>query len=636
MQDDRFDEDALIQELLSEGDESGAQSEDEASVQDVLSDEVAVDEDDELAELYESVSAGESGEETQTTPVDEDEVEAILHDILAEEEQSSSQSEQELDTLEYGELEEEEEPGSVSPGMEQGDEVDELLRSVLAEEDEGAQGEGTYVTALGEPEQEETDLHDDEVDAILQRVLAEAADEDDQPRYETAPQTLNTSALASELPDFDTFTAEVAEAWVHMDEQPELMFKIREVWDLLHHHVDESERAGKLDSLKILLQERATERAVEEVDSEEIIRRLLEGDTEETPVELADESRYEEADEGEGGAAAPAQAESEDFTDEAVNETEAIIQALLKDEGEGAGEEAAGEQTDESGIDLSSLLREPAPEPEQPRTPAYPDKPRPEPAAAVRPVPSPRPEPSLESVFQPGTGAQLEKPGGSNTLLWWMMAVLVLAGIGWWWWSAGEEEPVASTPEPAPRVERPKAMPTPSPRTEPVRPKPQPRVEPETTYRKPPPPGTSRRELDESAMAPYTRFSQPVEEEFDVPPTEPVMPMVEDDLVEEAYQQPVIGEPYQQPAMDEPLVVSEEGWAVNLQSFYHDSAPADEELDRLGAMGIRAEKVYVIVHNKPWYRIRITGFNSKEEARAYGEQLQSEHQMTFWLNRVGE
>jgi len=54
-------------------------------------------------------------------------------------------------------------------------------------------------------------------------------------------------------------------------------------------------------------------------------------------------------------------------------------------------------------------------------------------------------------------------------------------------------------------------------------------------------------------------------------------------------------------------------WVVNLTSLSHATA-ANSEVTRLKALGIPAESVKIETQGKIWYRIRVSGFISAEEA----------------------
>jgi len=56
-------------------------------------------------------------------------------------------------------------------------------------------------------------------------------------------------------------------------------------------------------------------------------------------------------------------------------------------------------------------------------------------------------------------------------------------------------------------------------------------------------------------------------------------------------------------------------WVVNITSV-SDPESAYQEVSRLRNMGINAESVTAVSHGRTWYRIRVPGFSSAEEARA--------------------
>lgn len=58
------------------------------------------------------------------------------------------------------------------------------------------------------------------------------------------------------------------------------------------------------------------------------------------------------------------------------------------------------------------------------------------------------------------------------------------------------------------------------------------------------------------------------------------------------------------------------GWVINLLSVASAKA-ANAQLERLRKMGIRADKQSVNKEGKSWYRLRVTGFDSYEGAKAY-------------------
>lgn len=65
------------------------------------------------------------------------------------------------------------------------------------------------------------------------------------------------------------------------------------------------------------------------------------------------------------------------------------------------------------------------------------------------------------------------------------------------------------------------------------------------------------------------------------------------------------------------------GWVINLLSLSN-AKTADEELARLRKMGIRADKQTVSQEGKNWYRLRVTGFDSYEGAKAYIDTVEKQ------------
>ncbi len=65
------------------------------------------------------------------------------------------------------------------------------------------------------------------------------------------------------------------------------------------------------------------------------------------------------------------------------------------------------------------------------------------------------------------------------------------------------------------------------------------------------------------------------------------------------------------------------GWVINLLSVTS-AKTAKEELARLRKMGIRADKQTMNKEGKSWYRLRVTGFDSYEGAKAYIETVEKQ------------
>jgi len=66
--------------------------------------------------------------------------------------------------------------------------------------------------------------------------------------------------------------------------------------------------------------------------------------------------------------------------------------------------------------------------------------------------------------------------------------------------------------------------------------------------------------------------------------------------------------------------VEEKGWSVNLNS-YPNRVETDKKMQELKKQGIPAEVVVVTVNEVQWYRIRVTGFETKVEADAYADKV---------------
>jgi TolA-binding protein len=78
------------------------------------------------------------------------------------------------------------------------------------------------------------------------------------------------------------------------------------------------------------------------------------------------------------------------------------------------------------------------------------------------------------------------------------------------------------------------------------------------------------------------------------------------------------------------------GWVINLLSL-SSSATAQQELARLRQLGVRAEQQVINQGGHLWYRLRVTGFDSYEGAKAYIETV--ERQTGFnsaWVGKAQE
>lgn len=70
-------------------------------------------------------------------------------------------------------------------------------------------------------------------------------------------------------------------------------------------------------------------------------------------------------------------------------------------------------------------------------------------------------------------------------------------------------------------------------------------------------------------------------------------------------------------------VPQKRGWVINLLSV-SSAKTANTELSRLRKLGIRADKQTVSKDGKSWYRLRVTGFDSYEGAKAYIDTVQEQ------------
>lgn len=83
----------------------------------------------------------------------------------------------------------------------------------------------------------------------------------------------------------------------------------------------------------------------------------------------------------------------------------------------------------------------------------------------------------------------------------------------------------------------------------------------------------------------------------------------------------------------QPQTASGGGWVINLLSVTSARA-ANSELERLRKMGIRADKQAVSQEGKTWYRLRVTGFDSYEGAKAYIDTVQHQAGVaSAWVGR---
>ena len=76
-------------------------------------------------------------------------------------------------------------------------------------------------------------------------------------------------------------------------------------------------------------------------------------------------------------------------------------------------------------------------------------------------------------------------------------------------------------------------------------------------------------------------------------------------------------------------------WAVNLVSLSSRNT-AERELSALRQAGIKAELQQVTIRGKQWFRLRVTGFDSKDAAGRYAQQVRGKTRIEIdpWLDRI--
>ncbi len=99
---------------------------------------------------------------------------------------------------------------------------------------------------------------------------------------------------------------------------------------------------------------------------------------------------------------------------------------------------------------------------------------------------------------------------------------------------------------------------------------------------------------------------------------------------------PVKSEPEPQAVAQNPQLQpnrSGGNWSVNLQSFLKEQA-AIKESRRMKARGIPAEISQASSKGKTWYRVKVTGFASFKEAKAYTDQIRGDAELSSaWVGR---
>ncbi|RME27411.1 MAG: SPOR domain-containing protein, partial [Deltaproteobacteria bacterium] len=65
------------------------------------------------------------------------------------------------------------------------------------------------------------------------------------------------------------------------------------------------------------------------------------------------------------------------------------------------------------------------------------------------------------------------------------------------------------------------------------------------------------------------------------------------------------------------------GWAIQVAA-YEDPDQADAEVERLSGQGYAAYRTAALVAGRTWHRVRIGGYDSREDAEAAREALQDQ------------
>ena len=75
-------------------------------------------------------------------------------------------------------------------------------------------------------------------------------------------------------------------------------------------------------------------------------------------------------------------------------------------------------------------------------------------------------------------------------------------------------------------------------------------------------------------------------------------------------------------------------WILNLSSVFSNKEDSHKELKRIIDSGIKAQIKPITVNNKVWYRIRVWGFSSKQEAQDHSEIVKEKTGIKkFWISR---
>ena len=76
-------------------------------------------------------------------------------------------------------------------------------------------------------------------------------------------------------------------------------------------------------------------------------------------------------------------------------------------------------------------------------------------------------------------------------------------------------------------------------------------------------------------------------------------------------------------------------WALNLSSIYKTEDPAMEVIELLHRKNIPAEIKHIIIADSAWYRIRIRGFDSKQQALDYMTVIRKHTRIKkYWISKI--
>jgi len=93
---------------------------------------------------------------------------------------------------------------------------------------------------------------------------------------------------------------------------------------------------------------------------------------------------------------------------------------------------------------------------------------------------------------------------------------------------------------------------------------------------------------------------------------------------------PVASKPVAKPAASTAPKAAGSGWVVNVASLT-DAKAASVEQERLKAAGFNVEVQKAQMNSRTWYRVRATGFSSREEAQVYSDMVNHKMGVTPWV-----